>query len=131
MNSPRTGQPDSLEGEFQTELHIPVGARPNERIAGGDIRRGGRATEVSGRGWIDSAKISVRCVVRIGEGLAVEEVKGLDAELLSVAFLEREVLERGEIHGPEARVAEQVAGPVQVSTPRPWQMAYTSRAQND
>src|SRR5712691_3093183 len=55
---------------------------------------------------------AIICAVGIGDGGAIENVKHLDPELGTVAFLEREGLEQREVPVPEAVVAEDVSAHV-------------------
>ncbi len=108
---PRTSRTD-LEGELQPELNVAAAPRTDQGIAGGHVGCGTPAAERAGGahviGSTRSAAITVRRTVRIGDDGLIEDVKELDAELSVVPLLEGEVLEYGEIHVLEGRVAEDV-----------------------
>ena len=97
-----------LKREFQSELDIAGGSRTELRIAGHYI---GCAAAAAKRGWcrgVVAAKPAIRRPVRVGDDGMVEQVKHLDAELGAVPLLERELLKYGEVHIPEARIAEDI-----------------------
>ena len=102
----------NLEGELHPELNVAAASRTDERIAGGHVGCGTPAAERAGSphviGSTGGAAIAIRRPVGIGDDGLIEDVKELDAELSVVPLLEGEVLEYGEIHVPEGRVAEDI-----------------------
>jgi len=106
---PVPGSPEDSEGELQPDLNVAAASWTDDRIAGGDVGCGAPATERAGGGpGVTASTIIIHWAERIRDEGMIEHVKELDPELGVEPFLEREVLEYGEIHVLEARVAENV-----------------------
>src|SRR5712691_10574054 len=104
MKSPRL----LLEGQLQPELQHAAASRTDQRIASHDVGCAAPAAERVAARRVVAGKPAIRCAVRIGDDGVVKQVKDVGPELGSVPLLVGEGLEYGEIHVPEARVAEDV-----------------------
>ena len=97
-----------LEQDLQPELHRAGVSRTDDRIAGCDIGRGAAAAERIGARGVAASGVAVHRAERVGDDGSIEDVEKLNPELSSEPLRKLEVLEYGEVHVLEARVAEDV-----------------------
>ena len=108
LGKQNTPHAPTLETELQTKLNRAASTGADDRIGGGNVRRGTGATESTWRGWIIVSP-AVLAAEWIGEIWMVKEVEEFSPELHLDAFSKTEILHDGEIDIPEAQVAKHVA----------------------